>query len=479
MSDEKKQLICKRPFSFFSLLDNGNVIPCCPPWIDGYTYGNINEKSFDEVWNSDKAIKFRESIIDGSFTYCNKMSCPMLSVGGEDVREKDAYIEQPEDEVDPDDALIINDIKNNKTKLDHGPLHLECNYDRSCNLSCPSCRDKTIMHAGQERKSINEIQKEIIENGAADVISMTITASGDPFASPTFRKLLQTLTEKQCPKLEEILVITNGLLIKRYWDTLSEFVRDKIYSISISIDAASADTYHINRRGGKWETLCENMKFVSQLRRDKVIHDFNASMVIQKNNFSEIKDFVVFCEEHNVDMVQLQLYESDFGRDLGYANDGYANWFEEWKDKAVQEKTHPDHYKLIDTLKDDFFEPYIDNFLNWTEEINEQNKLCLNLGVLDKIRQGIDISQMESTLNEFKTWSENQKVKARVKIGDLKDIWLDGKTYYVPSTDIKKINGADTAKLPDNRIVEWNSKDNCWRVVDKDIEDYINTCNGV
>mgnify|MGYP001272017228 FL=1 len=97
MSDEKKQLICKRPFSFFSLLDNGNVIPCCPPWIDGYTYGNINEKSFDEVWNSDKAIKFRESIIDGSFTYCNKMSCPMLSVGGEDVREKDAYIEQPED----------------------------------------------------------------------------------------------------------------------------------------------------------------------------------------------------------------------------------------------------------------------------------------------------------------------------------------------------------------------------------------------
>ena len=472
MDDTHKHLICRRPFSFFSLLDNGNVVPCCPPWVDGYTYGNINHSSFDEVWNSDKAIKFRESILDGSFTYCNEMSCPMLSTSGEDVKVKEHYIKQTEEKAGPTDALIVNDIKNNKSKLDHGPLHIECNYDRSCNLSCPSCRDKTIMHTGNVRQNINDIQTEIIKNGASDVVSMTITASGDPFASPTFRKLLQTLTEDQCPKLEKIYVITNGLLLKRYWDTLSEFARDKIYSVSVSIDAASADVYHVNRRGGKWADLCENMDFVSYLRTSKKIHDFNASMVVQKNNFHEINDFILFCENHNVDMVQLQLYESDFGRDLGYANKGYSNWFEEWKDKAVQEKSHPDHSKLVDVLNDKFLESFIDNFNNWIEDTNYNNQLCLNLGMLDKVKKGIDISQFDSTYEEFQKWEEDRKLRARVKLGDLKDIWIDGTTYYVPTSIVRNVYGTDMAELPDKRVVKWDAKQRCWRVINPSSKQY-------
>ena len=65
---------CTRPFEWFAVLDNGDVSPCCPPWIDGYRIGNLYKQSVDEVWNGEKAQAFRESILDGSFKYCNK--CP-------------------------------------------------------------------------------------------------------------------------------------------------------------------------------------------------------------------------------------------------------------------------------------------------------------------------------------------------------------------------------------------------------------------
>ena len=75
---EDKKYYCTRPFEWFAVLDNGDVSPCCPPWIDGYRIGNLYEQSVDEVWNGEKAQDFRRSILDGSFEYSNSLSCPFL-----------------------------------------------------------------------------------------------------------------------------------------------------------------------------------------------------------------------------------------------------------------------------------------------------------------------------------------------------------------------------------------------------------------
>ena len=57
--------------------------------------------------------------------------------------------------------------------------------------------------------------------------------------------------------------------------------------------------------------------------------------------------------------------------------------------------------------------------------------------------------------------------KSRFKLGDLKDIWIDGTTYYIPTTSIKKVCGMDIAELPDKRIVKWEDNRQCWEVVDR------------
>ena len=102
----------------------------------------------------------------------------------------------------------------------------------------------------------------LLNEGFINAKHITVTASGDPFASPTYRKLLQSLTEDKAPELQSITIITNGILLKKYWHTMTDFVKRKVHCVSVSIDAASPEVYAINRRGGNWSKLLENLKFL-------------------------------------------------------------------------------------------------------------------------------------------------------------------------------------------------------------------------
>ena len=50
-----KKIYCTRAFDHVQLLDNGEMTPCCPPWVDHYSIGNINKQSYEEIWNGEKA----------------------------------------------------------------------------------------------------------------------------------------------------------------------------------------------------------------------------------------------------------------------------------------------------------------------------------------------------------------------------------------------------------------------------------------
>ena len=427
-----EQYYCARPFQWFSLLDNGNVAPCCPPWVNGYTYGNLKESSMEEVWNSEKAQEFRRSILDGSFKYCNEKSCPLLQlkIGEVSTLEK----------MKQENPIVYHDIKNQKTKLDHGPRIINCDYDRSCNLSCPSCRRHLIMLSGKKREEALQLQDKLIDEGFTDMAKLTVTASGDAFASPIFRKLLQNLKKENAPNLDHITILTNGLLIKKYWDTLSDFVKQKTNIISVSIDAASAETYHINRRGGNWDDLQENLAFIQNIRESGQIYEFKISMVVQENNFHEIKDFVKMGELYHVDGLVLKIIEPDFIRDLGQ-----KDFFAEWEYKAIQEKTHPRHEELCQIIKDPFFSKYIERYKNATGASSR-----LDMGPLYDLRFDKDISQYDKNLEEYLTIKENENKK---------DIWFDGKVYYVEFENLKTINGTDVARIDTGDIVAWKGSD--------------------
>ncbi len=64
---------CTHPWKYVALKVNGDVFPCR---FLSLSMGNLRERSFAEIWNSDGYLHLRESILDGSYSLCRGASCP-------------------------------------------------------------------------------------------------------------------------------------------------------------------------------------------------------------------------------------------------------------------------------------------------------------------------------------------------------------------------------------------------------------------
>lgn len=66
-----KDYRCFSPWYKIYITSNGDVVPCI-----NYKFGNLREKSFKEIWNGDKAVRFRKGLKDKLFPVC--IGCCML-----------------------------------------------------------------------------------------------------------------------------------------------------------------------------------------------------------------------------------------------------------------------------------------------------------------------------------------------------------------------------------------------------------------
>lgn len=64
---------CIAPFFAAVIKPNGDVRFCPDEWIDDYTLGNLRNDSFHNIWNNEKAYRFRSSLLrEKSFTGCRR-----------------------------------------------------------------------------------------------------------------------------------------------------------------------------------------------------------------------------------------------------------------------------------------------------------------------------------------------------------------------------------------------------------------------
>lgn len=354
--EKRKQLFCSKPFEWFEvtqLNNRGGVYLCCPSWLDK-TVGNLQEKSVAEIWNGEVAQDIRRSILDGSFEYCNASRCPYLQTQSGSVSEVRKVSEPRFKEA----------ISKQQTVLPYGPPKVIGTYDQSCNLSCPTCRKEVIVEL-DHADEILTIQRKLEAEALTEAEYLHILGSGDPFGSPFFRKWLQSMRREDMPQLEWIHLHTNAILwTPSMWESISAGVRELVRSTEISIDAATSETYAVNRRGGDFGQLLRNLNFIKQLRQNGPLESFKVSMVVQTNNFQEMIHFVEIAKDLQVD----EVYFSQV-----------VNWGtftdEEFLQRAVHLPSHPLHESFLDILKDSIFEQDIVNLGNLTTLRQKNNSL--------------------------------------------------------------------------------------------------------
>jgi hypothetical protein len=317
---------CPRPFEVIETRVNRDVNTCCEAWMPA-AIGSLASASADELWNSSRAQTIRQSVLDGDFRYCSRMFCPKI-VSRKLPRRADV-----------DDPVHATTIRERRTVVPHGPARVLLSHDRSCNISCPSCRCRLIVAAKAQQDELNGLAQTVILPLLRDARLVKVTGSGDPFGSHHFRHVLKRINRREFPNLL-LEIQTNGQLLDgRAWDDLE--LEGLVDSIWISIDAARPATYERLRRGGSFSRLMGNLEFVAGLRRERRIRAFQLDAVVQAGNLEELPEIVDLGLRLGADRVSFQRI-----RNWGTFTPA------EFADHDVYSSDHPRFAELCAVLRD-------------------------------------------------------------------------------------------------------------------------------
>jgi len=277
---DKSKYICATPFGYTEVFDDKQFL-CCPGWLKEDIY---ETPSIKDNFNSEKSQKIRESILDGSYKYCDEKQCPHLS-----AFKQNKFI---------DNRFVLKD---KKSLTQYKPISnintINFCFDRSCNLQCPSCRSELINYLGKDRDSVENKLKQVNEEMSTTIKRLYLSGSADPFYSKSFRQFLINFDPSKYPKMKTIHIHTNGLLwTDQLWERMKG-IHKFVKSCEVSIDAATKDTYEKKVRiGGKWETLLKQLDFIINI---PTIKSYIFSFVVQDNNYKEMYSFYELIKNLN------------------------------------------------------------------------------------------------------------------------------------------------------------------------------------
>ncbi|HUL36022.1 MAG TPA: radical SAM protein [Candidatus Eisenbacteria bacterium] len=280
----------------------GDVYFCCPAYMPVVT-GNARELRAEEIWNSTVAQEVRKSIHDGSFRYCSRLHCPLIS--GRQLPSREAALAEAQAEKGAKEgADSLETIYPLKAKK--GPARVALSYDRSCNLACPSCRSDYYTATKEEQEKLHGFYGEFVKSMVKDARLIYMDGAGETLASRHSREVLRSLNRQDFPALK-FRIQSNGQLFDRR--AYEEFdLRGRLERVDISIDAARPETYAVIRKGGTLKRLLENVEFLDGLRqREGESFQISFRFVISALNYREMPEVIRLAKRHHLDIVEFMV----------------------------------------------------------------------------------------------------------------------------------------------------------------------------
>lgn len=269
---------CQTIFNHVELNQIGELQCCCVPFVIG-RIGNIEEDSIENIWSGIVHKIMCLAINNRTYSFCNSEMCPIF-IG----RESNATY----------------DLESQYIAMEKFPRNLLVNFEDSCNLRCESCRDKVKIAQGKEHEKNMRYADILINKVLSHVEFITMAGTGEVFVGKGYEKMYMSDTMNN---IKWIRLLTNGTLFnKQNWEKFSRNKKAKFF-LTVSIDAATKETYEKLRRNGNFDRLSENMKFAAELRKIGKLAYFRLNFVVQKKNYQEMPLFVQWGKDLGVDEV--------------------------------------------------------------------------------------------------------------------------------------------------------------------------------
>lgn len=331
---EKKNFVKKFCFSPFENVEiglNGQVGICgCYEWMPSIV-GNIYENNISDILKSPLVDKIRKSILDGGYQYCNELKCKLIK-NNELV------------EISQQQRKYFENTSNSELFF---PKRVYFSGDLTCNLSCPSCRQKIIKYEEndieKQKKLVDTFYKNLFSIPNNSMKELIMSTTGELFASEILLQLLGKINIIDFPFLK-LHIQTNGLLMEKRWERLGSWEK-RVNIVNLTADSCFKNTYEKLRRGGNFEMLIDVIEWFKQKKKENNI-TFIIKCVVQKDNYKEVLDFYNFFKNLGADEIHYARI-SDWGT--------YGAQFTEID---VFQKLHAEHddaikkIELIKNLKD-------------------------------------------------------------------------------------------------------------------------------
>jgi len=327
MSVDLKNFICRNPFEYTEIYTTKQTM-CCPAWLDVniMTEGNLNDN-----WNSELSEDIRKSMLDGTFKYCNKTTCPSLSTLLNTGRPNGPIVQREH----------FNETEYKSPKI------VKFLFDTACNLSCPSCRTGFIKNNDHIYITSKTILEDIKNSYGKTLEEIQLSGLGDPFYSDALFEFLTKVDTTDYPNLRKIHLHTNGVLWnKKNWDRIQN-AHKYIKGAEISIDASTKETYEVVRRGSNWDILMRNLDEINQIT---TLDYLTVSFVVQQKNYKEMVDFYYLMKS------KLNNFSDKWDNDFKFTINFYKilDWGhlgEEYGEKQIWNPLHPEYQSFVEEIE--------------------------------------------------------------------------------------------------------------------------------
>lgn len=285
---------CPVPFSTLLFEANGNVCMCRRKGTE-FPVGNIHEQTFAEIWNGKKLRDIRREFLSGKVKTCQK----------EVANDK---CNLAADNADLLDFISLSEIQSGP------PIRISPNFNGRCNLECKMCHIWKFPNGDYDKIGFwQQLEREILPH-----LVEIDTFSGEPFIQKDTYRLMD-LAYRTNPRIVWSFT-TNG-----NWK-LTDFIKNhldrwSIKTFNLSIDSLSEETYAQIRKKGNLRLALQNLKDLmayEQSRRERSLSGLGLVLhvVVQRDNWQEIPDFLAFRREHQI-KIHLNFLEEPSDLSLG------------------------------------------------------------------------------------------------------------------------------------------------------------------
>src|SRR5690606_29665006 len=214
---------CLVPFTTIILEPDGQVGMCRQKGSD-FPIGNIKENTIEEIWNGEKARKWRREFLTGSPINCET-----------EVRHRRCNH-------CPENNKLLSDIELNEIQTT--PIRkLTANFNGKCNLQCQMCDIWQKPNGLYDEINFWEPAKKNIFPYLKEVDLL----SGEPFIQGDTYRLIDEISEVNPDCFWIFTTNAHWKLTPKVKESLNKI---KIKNIILSIDSLDKETYHKMRYPG-------------------------------------------------------------------------------------------------------------------------------------------------------------------------------------------------------------------------------------